>query len=195
MWGYDCFDGLDILVGKTFESVRRKDVEGNDGILFVASDGEKFALVHAQDCCESVYIEDICGELSSLENTPIVTAEEVIGESPAPPEDRDYSYTWTFFKLSTIKGSVTIRFFGSSNGYYGESAELYRISKANKPKDDAEINLPDIVDKMVEANSRLLAKLSPEARVEFIERITVDFCEYCGEDCLPNHVCYCRDDS
>jgi hypothetical protein len=58
--------------------------------------------------------------------TPIVLAEEVgNADDPEKYEDEDgcgyaESYTWTFYKLRTIKGSMTIRWLGQSNGYYGE---------------------------------------------------------------------------
>lgn len=116
------------LKGKTFTSVK---VIGEEEIHFI-NESEVFIMLHEQDCCESVYIEDICGDISDLEGSEILLANETNGDLP-PLKDNDLygntpdSYTWTFYTISTNKGSVTIRWYGSSNGCYSEKADLYRI--------------------------------------------------------------------
>ena len=107
------------LAGLTMAEVERQ----GDEIHFTATTGEKWKLHHDQDCCESVTIDDINGELSDLIGAPILQAEEVSdGSIPdkSKHEWQDHSFTWTFYKLATIKGYVTLRWYGTSNGYYSE---------------------------------------------------------------------------
>ena len=100
-----------------------------DEITFRTADRE-FRMYHSQDCCESVYIEDIVGDLQDLIGHPILVAEEVVSnENPEDCEkEHQESFTWTFYKLATIKGYVDIRWYGESNGYYSESVDLYEIT-------------------------------------------------------------------
>lgn len=116
------------LEGKTLILVEEDDVTE---IRFYCSDGTKYKMFHDQGCCESVTIEDICGDLQDLVGSPILLAEESANtEDPISPNRNSEwidSYTWTFYKLSTIKSSVTIRWFGESNGYYSEEADFIRI--------------------------------------------------------------------
>ena len=106
------------MVGRTFTSVENKGDE-----LIFHSEEKSFKFYHSQDCCESVRIEDIVGDLEDLVNTPILGAEEISGVGDPEPEYAD-SYTWTYYKFRTIKGYVDVRWLGESNGYYSESVDL-----------------------------------------------------------------------
>lgn len=121
------FANFEDLAGKTLEQV---DVNWDDDyIKFVTTEGETFLMYHEQECCESVSIESIEGELSNLLNHPILLAEEVTESGKIDDEDQwDVStQTWTFYKLATIKGYVDIRWNGSSNGYYSESVSFVKL--------------------------------------------------------------------
>ena len=111
------------LKGKVLVSATVSDYK--DEMKFVTTDGEVYTLYHAQDCCESVEIESIVGDLADLVGEEILMAEEAQNLfdliKSAGNDDDDYgsgSYTWTFYKLATRKGYVDIRWYGSSNGYY-----------------------------------------------------------------------------
>ncbi len=84
----------------------------------------KFSLYHLQSCCESVQVEDVCGDVEDLLNTPIRLAEESVNDNdPEVTGHGSESCTWTFYRLRTIKGDVTIRWLGESNGSYSESVD------------------------------------------------------------------------
>ena len=123
-------EGIALLKGHTLTAVERV---GDEAIIFTLNDGRRYQLHHWQSCCETVEIDDIIGDLTDLIGSPILTAEEVSGELE-PPKDEAYSpesYTWTFYKLATIKGNVTIRWYGTSNGYYSESVDFGEVGNDN----------------------------------------------------------------
>jgi len=111
---------IENMIGKVFTSVTQ------DGeTMTFANDKERFTFLHYQDCCESVYIEDIVGELSDLEGEPLLIAEEVSGETPVEFDAMNHECVeWTFYKFATRKGYVDVRWFGESNGYYSTSVNL-----------------------------------------------------------------------
>jgi len=113
------------LKGKTIASI---EIGSNDDeITFLCSDGSKYFMAHEQDCCESVSIDDICGDLNDVIGSPVLLAEESSNHDNPKSSYLDDSYTWTFYKLDTIKGGITIKWYGESNGYYSESVFFNRI--------------------------------------------------------------------
>lgn len=121
---YDQQVDFSSLIGKTLLSIAVNEYQ--DEILFTTTDGERFIMYHDQSCCESVSVESIVGDLDDLIGSPILKAEEAT--SSINPDgviiEWQESFTWTFYKLATIKGYVDIRWYGSSNGYYSESVEF-----------------------------------------------------------------------
>ena len=86
-------------------------------------DGRSYRMLHHQDCCERVDLEDVCGDVEDLIGSPIVTAEERSMRGPSQYE----SSTWTFYELATNRGSMTLRWLGVSNGYYGEGVSFEEL--------------------------------------------------------------------
>lgn len=116
------------LLGKTLLNIENRD---NEALIFTLDDGERYQLYHDQECCEAVRIEEVIGELKDLIGAPIMLAEEIMHEDINPdgvkiPKDQE-SFTWTFYKLATMKGYVTIRWYGESSGYYSEDVEWEKI--------------------------------------------------------------------
>jgi len=121
---------LEDLIGKTLSSVNGQ--VGDEEIIFITNTGERYAMTHYQDCCESVYVEDICGDWSDVIGSPILNAYESSGVDKPPKDIYDSSYTWTFYHMSTVKGTVTIRWYGTSSGYYSERVDFVKITDAGK---------------------------------------------------------------
>jgi hypothetical protein len=137
------------LEGLVFRTVEQVDCGNGDELHFTTLDGQLYSMFHDQDCCEDVHLDDIVGDLQDLINTPILSAREsadsdmvdaqrsiMDGEDfvmhklstfdeQVTPQSND-SETWTFYLFRTIKGSVTLRWHGSSNGYYSESVAIHK---------------------------------------------------------------------
>jgi hypothetical protein len=118
--------GLYVLEGKTFIDVSNQN---DDAIVFVDANDTAFALAHVQDCCENVYVASVDGDLSDLVGTPIVSAEATSDHFPADKDNYHEQTTYTFYHIRTKKGSVTIRFNGTSNGYYSTAVQLHSIGR------------------------------------------------------------------
>lgn len=112
------------LLGMTITHINKSSDDSE--LLMTFSNGDKAKLYHEPDYGESVFIESIDGDLSNLIGHPLLQCEEVIEYSEDKDDD---SFTWTFYKMATIKGYVTIRWDGTSNGYYSESVDFIYYSK------------------------------------------------------------------
>ena len=98
--------------------------ENSDRVEFTLENGKKISMYHSQDCCESVGVEYIEGDINCIIGTPVIEAYED-NEEPKNWDDAPESYTWTSFTFITEKGKAVIRWLGVSNGYYSESVEVY----------------------------------------------------------------------
>lgn len=96
---------------------------GDLSMDFVLVDGTRCCLVDGELGSGNdvqINVEEVHGDLEDLLGTPLLEVEEETGER-LPGEE---NVTWTFYRFATLKGRVTVRFFGTSNGYYSEVAEF-----------------------------------------------------------------------
>lgn len=125
---------IDSIQGKTFQRVEKTihPKHEKDALAFWLDDASGFFFAHKQDCCEEVWLEDVCGDLSDLESVPIIEATRsqmwaTLKESYNSEVRYQEEATWTFDTFRTEKGSVTVRWCGTSNGCYAEAAGLGSI--------------------------------------------------------------------
>lgn len=101
---------------------------GSERVTFQTASGRAFEQYHEQDCCEHVVLDEVIGDVADLIGTPIMMVDESSNSEERPDECE--SHTWTFYKLATIKGYVTLRWLGSSNGYYSESVSFVETTSS-----------------------------------------------------------------
>jgi len=115
---------LDLLKDKVVHEINGD--EGDEELEFHTTDGMVLTLYHDRDCCESVQVNEIVGDLDDLIGVPILEVYcETNQDEGLPENEYDYDhYTWTFYRFTTIKGTVTVRWLGTSNGYYSERVDV-----------------------------------------------------------------------
>jgi len=104
---------IEEMIGKVYHTVSVDSLTSPCDLTFRGYN-HKVLFYHEQDCCETVTITQIDGDIKALVGSPIKMAEVVTNES------RSDCQTWTFLKLATDKGYVTVRWLGESNGYSSE---------------------------------------------------------------------------
>lgn len=122
------------LIGKTISEI---EVNHYENEIRFHTDAGVYRMYHKQDCCEDVYINDKSGDWDDLLGTPILHAEMSTNASEFEPgQHREYEYgsypdhyTWSFYKLGTVKGWVDLRWFGQSNGCYSEEVDFELMEK------------------------------------------------------------------
>ncbi len=117
---------IDELIGKVVLNIHNNK---NESLTFKCHDGSEYTMYHSQDCCESVHLDDINGDLDDLLGSTILQADE--SSSDGTGHNNCESGTWTFYKFATIKGYITLKWFGESNGYYSEGVNFDRTKEPN----------------------------------------------------------------
>lgn len=109
-----------LFLGKTIHKIWAD--KNKQFVIFYLNDGTFVRMYHHQDCCETVYLTDVCGEYQDILGSPITKAEEKIltAENENIPDRKKFS----FYDITTFNGSAVFRWFGESNGYYSESVDF-----------------------------------------------------------------------
>jgi hypothetical protein len=115
------------LVGETISQVIGLTI-GSREVNFLCKSGKLFRMHHYQECCENVELVDVVGEAEDIVNNKVVNLAEQVSNDKASFENVDAdSYTWTFYNIQAGGCMVTLRWLGTSNGFYSERVQFQRI--------------------------------------------------------------------
>lgn len=143
------------IEGKVIKDIIKSETSNSrdvfvDELIFICTDGSQFKMSHLQSCCEGVWLEDIVGELDDLIGQEITLFEkrtdsysyEMSEEVPQKSKviQNKYSFSdaemqeytqWTFYEIQCPRGSVTLRWYGNSNGHYSVEVDFEKIKEAD----------------------------------------------------------------
>lgn len=125
---------LEMFVGEVIVSIEGLE-EGSEMVSFYTASGKKIDMLHYQDCCEMVDLNDFECDIADVTKMEalVISATEVSesyseGETMPPELEDAISYrescTWTFYKIETTQGGIWLRWLGASNGYYSEDVSI-----------------------------------------------------------------------
>jgi len=123
---------IKLLEGQTLATITGMH-RGSEEIRFTTTDGRSYRMLQHHSCCESVSLEDACGDVEDLIGSPITRAEERTNGPQVMQDDGDEQ--WTFYELATNRGSVTLRWYGTSNGYYSTGVDFEPLDHHDLARD------------------------------------------------------------
>jgi len=118
------------LLGRTLVEIRGA-FEGSEEVVLMTADKKAYRLHGDSGYVLDTRLEDIAGNVADLVGTPLLMA-QVVSSQAAPSDLKSYgeweSSTWTYYKLATVKGYVTLRWWANSDGNYCEEVFCSEIT-------------------------------------------------------------------
>lgn len=89
--------------------------------VVITTDRGALKLWHDSECCEWVRVEEVDGDPGDLVGRVVSIAEETQDGVCDGGGDR---HKWTFYRLCTDGGDLTLRWLGGDNGYYSVDVDV-----------------------------------------------------------------------
>lgn len=117
---------MDEFVGEVPVSITGCE-SGSEDVCFTMKSGKVIRMIHHGECCESVSVEEVIGcDPQDLIGHEILSASEDSKKTSGFGDEEQ----WTFYTLRSHGGTMTIRWYGNSNGYYSTSVSIEVMNPA-----------------------------------------------------------------